>query len=115
MSTGRQLDGEKLRAESRTRMLWGLTSVLWVWFAWLMLVPYTPSDEARKATCDAPLVKAFDREPDRWRNPGACAAYRTWPELLGVLALATTSTTAAMAAHVHRSFVVRLGARGEAR
>ncbi|MFC7975025.1 hypothetical protein ACFUT3_07280 [Streptomyces cinereoruber] len=86
-------------------IVWMLVALLvWGWFAFLMLADYGPEYDGR-AVCRGPLVGPLSE--DRQCED----AWRAWPALLGVLALATLTTVTAAATTVYAKVLTRLAHR----
>ncbi|MES9805134.1 hypothetical protein [Streptomyces cinereoruber] len=86
-------------------IVWMLVALLvWGWFAFLMLADYGPEYDGR-AVCRGPLVGPL---PEGRRCEDA---WRAWPALLGVLALATLTTVTAAATTVYARVLTRLAHR----
>ncbi|MFC8264899.1 hypothetical protein ACFUIZ_04110 [Streptomyces cinereoruber] len=86
-------------------IVWMLVALLvWGWFAFLMLADYGPEYDGRPV-CRGPLVGPLS-EGRRCED-----AWRAWPALLGVLALATLTTVTAAATTVYAKVLTRLAHR----
>ncbi|WP_406013925.1 hypothetical protein OG520_18735 [Streptomyces sp. NBC_00984] len=81
-------------------MLWMLVTIgMWVWFLFLLLVPY----DAGGTSCQAPLFHPAQE------NGGACRSdVRQWPVLLGVLALAVLPTLVAAVTSLYAKLLFRI-------
>ncbi len=97
---------EQARRDARRIDAWSiawtfLALMVWGWFAFLMLADYDPEFGTRTA-CRGPLV---DPSPE---NNLCSSELRQWPALLGILALAVTTTVIAAVTMVYAKLLSRL-------
>lgn len=82
----------EFRARARRTQGWGLglpalASLLWVWFAALLLAPYTlESTNGDGEECEPRLFAQWGTANEGGRRT-TCESERDWPELLGILGL----------------------------
>ncbi|MFC9425372.1 hypothetical protein [Streptomyces sp. NPDC056987] len=81
-----------------------LALVIWGVFAWLLIADYGP-DYRGRPMCRGPLIE-LPSDSFRCRD-----AWREWPALLGVLALAVLATVVAAATTVYERLLSRLAGR----
>ncbi|MFE3737445.1 hypothetical protein [Streptomyces sp. NPDC059134] len=95
-------DRRRARRIEGWSIVWVLLALMiWLGFLFLMLADYGPEYSGR-AMCRGPLV---DLETDRYRCRDA---WREWPALMGVLALASLTTVIAAATTVYAKVLTRL-------
>ncbi|MBB1242168.1 hypothetical protein GL263_01030 [Streptomyces durbertensis] len=89
---------------SMARLTVPVAVVLWLWFAFLLLTPYSVENGHTPIECRSPLGAALSG--DNWQAE-RCAEKRRPATTLGMLGLATLTSVAALGFHLNGSVMLR--------